>query len=282
MPDSALITELQVVDRWPVDHVAVGVIHHGDVVASRGDVNRVFRLASISKMLTAWAVLVAVEEGTVSLDDPAGPPGATLRHLLAHAAGYGFDTAVPITRPERNRIYSNTGIEVAAAHVAEHAGIPFADYLREAVFAPLGMSQSELRGSPAHGVHSTVVDLALFACELLNPRLVSRSTADEATTVQYPDLNGVVPGVGSFRPNPWGLGIEIRGEKSPHWTGTLNSPRTFGHFGGSGTMLWVDPTIDTALVALTDRPFDQWSDVALREWPALSDAVVRCSRPNVS
>lgn len=274
MPDSALITTLQVVDRWPVDHVAIGVIHHGDVVASRGDVHRVFRLASISKMLTAWAVLVAVEEGTVSLDDPAGPPGATLRHLLAHAAGYGFDTAVPITRPERNRIYSNTGIEVAAAHVAEHAGMPFADYLREAVFAPLGMSQSELRGSPAHGVHSTVVDLALFACELLSPRLVSHSTSDAATTVQYPDLNGVVPGVGSFRPNPWGLGIEIRGEKSPHWTGTLNSPRTFGHFGGSGTMLWVDPTIDTALVALTDRPFDQWSDVALREWPALSDAIV--------
>lgn len=274
MPDSALITALQVVDHWPVDHVAVGVIRHDELVASRGDVHRVFRLASISKMLSAWAVLVAVEEGTVSLDDAAGPPGATLRHLLAHAAGYGFDTAVPITRPERNRIYSNTGIEVAAAHVAEQAGIPFDEYLRDAVFVPLGMTQSELRGSPAHAVHSTLTDLSLFARELLRPRLVSRATADDATTIQYPDLNGVVPGVGSFRPNPWGLGLEIRGEKSPHWTGTRNSPRTFGHFGGSGTMLWVDPVIDTALIALTDRAFDQWSDVALREWPALSDAVV--------
>lgn len=274
MPDSALITALQVVDHWPVDHVAVGVIRHDELVASRGDVHRVFRLASISKMLSAWAVLVAVEEGTVSLDDAAGPPGATLRHLLAHAAGYGFDTAVPITRPERNRIYSNTGIEVAAAHVAEQAGIPFDEYLRDAVFVPLGMTQSELRGSPAHAVHSTLTDLSLFALELLRPRLVSRATADDATTIQYPDLNGVVPGVGSFRPNPWGLGLEIRGEKSPHWTGTRNSPRTFGHFGGSGTMLWVDPVIDTALIALTDRAFDQWSDVALREWPALSDAVV--------
>lgn len=274
MPDSALITELQVVDRWPVDHVAVGVIRHDELVASRGDVHRVFRLASISKMLTAWAVLIAVEEGTVSLDDPAGPPGSTLRHLLAHAAGYGFDTAVPITRPERNRIYSNTGIEVAADHVSERAGMPFADYLREAIFVPLGMSQSELRGSPAHAAHSTLTDLALFARELLRPRLVSRATADAATTIQYPELNGVVPGVGSFRPNPWGLGLEIRGAKSPHWTGTRNSPRTFGHFGGSGTMLWVDPEIDTSLIALTDRAFDQWSKVALEVWPALSDAVV--------
>jgi CubicO group peptidase (beta-lactamase class C family) len=274
LPDPALTTTLYGVDRWPVDHVAVGVIRHDALVATHGAIHRVFRLASISKMLTAWAVLVAVEEGTVSLDDPAGPPGATLRHLLAHAAGYGFDTAVPITRPGRNRIYSNTGIEVAAAHVAEHAGMPFADYVRDAVFVPLGMSQSELRGSPAHGVHSTVADLAVFAVELLHPRLVSLDTAQEAATVQYPELNGVVPGVGSFRPNPWGLGLEIRGTKNPHWTGTLNSPRTFGHFGGSGTMLWVDPTIDTALVALTDRPFDQWSEVALREWPALSDAVV--------
>lgn len=274
MPDSALITTLQEVDRWPVDHVAVGVVTHDELVASRGDVHRVFRLASISKMLTAWAVLVAVEEGTVGLDEPAGPPGATVRHLLAHAAGYGFDTAVPITRPERNRIYSNTGIEVVAAHVADRSGIPFSDYLREAVFVPLGMTQSELRGSPAHAVHSTLTDLAAFARELLRPQLISRATAAEATTIQYPELNGVVPGVGSFRPNPWGLGLEIRGEKSPHWTGTRNSPRTFGHFGGSGTMLWVDPKIDTALIALTDRAFDQWSEVALREWPALSDAVV--------
>lgn len=274
MPDSALITVLQAADHWPVDHVSVGVVRHAELVATRGDVNRVFRLASISKMLTAWAVLVAVEEGTVALDDPAGPPGATLRHLLAHAAGYGFDTDVAITRPERNRIYSNTGIEMAAAHVSQRAGMPFAEYLRDAVFVPLGMTRSELRGSPAHAVHSTVGDLALFARELLRPRLISRPTADDATSVQFPSLGGVVPGIGSFRPNPWGLGVEIRGDKSPHWTGTRNSSRTFGHFGGSGTMLWVDPVIDTALVALTDRPFDQWSQQALELWPALSDAVV--------
>jgi len=274
LPDTDLAQRLRIVDQWPVDHVAVGVVRDSTVVATHGEIAHVFRLASISKMISAWAILVAVEEGTVALDDPVGPPGATLRHLLAHAAGYGFDTDVPITRPERNRIYSNTGIEMAADHVAQRAGIPFADYLREAVFAPLDMVRSELRGSPAHAVHSDLSDLLSFARELIAPRLISRDMATQATTVQFPSLNGVVPGIGSFRPNPWGLGVEIRGEKSPHWTGTRNSPRTFGHFGGSGTMMWVDPTIHVALIALTDRAFDQWSDIALREWPALSDDVV--------
>ena len=274
MPDPTLAAALQAVDRWPVDHVAVGVVRPDGLVASHGDIERIFKLASISKMLSAWAVLVAVEEGTVSLDDEVGPPGATLRHLLAHAAGYGFDTPGPITRPERNRIYSNTGIEVAAAHVAARADMPFPTYLREAVFAPLEMHSSELHGSAAFAATSTVRDLSKFAGELLRPRLVSATMAADATSVQFGDLNGVTPGFGSFRPNTWGLGLEIRGQKNPHWTGTTNSPRTFGHFGGTGTMMWVDPEIDTALIALTNRRFETWADVARVEWPALSDAVV--------
>ena len=136
------------------------------------------------------------------------------------------------------------------------------------------MTESELHGSAAYAATSTVADLSLFAHELLRPRLVSTAMAADATSVQFGDLNGVTPGFGSFRPNSWGLGLEIRGEKNPHWTGTLNSPRTFGHFGGSGTMMWVDPEIDTSLVALTNRRFETWADVARVEWPALSDAVV--------
>jgi CubicO group peptidase (beta-lactamase class C family) len=42
-------------------------------------------------------------------------------------------------------------------------------------------------------------------------------------------------------PNDWGLGFELRDTKEPHWTGTRNSPRTYGHFGGSGSFLWLDP-----------------------------------------
>jgi CubicO group peptidase (beta-lactamase class C family) len=74
------------------------------------------------------------------------------------------------------------------------------------------------------------------------------------------------------RPNDWGLGFEIRDGKSPHWTGSANSGRTYGHFGQSGTFLWVDPQAELALVALADRDFGEWAHPL---WPALSDGVLR-------
>ena len=57
-------------------------------------------------------------------------------------------------------------------------------------------------------------------------------------------------------------------------TGTANSAPTVGHFGGAGTMMWADPHAGCALVALTDRTFDEWSTEALQRWPELSDAVL--------
>ena len=261
-----------------MDHVSAGVVAPDGTVRTIGDAAFEYRLASLSKPLTAWAVLVAVEEGTVELDAPprhvAVQDGCTLRHLLAHAGGYPFDGPDPIAAVARTRIYSNTGIELAAAEVERASEMPFAAYLREAVLAPLGMTRTELRGSPAHQVFSTLDDTLRFAAEVRRPTLLAASTAADASRAQYPDLSGIVPGVGRFAPCPWGLGFEIRGEKSPHWTGTTCSPRTIGHFGGAGTLMWIDPDADVALVALTDRPFDDWSDEALRRWPELSDAVL--------
>jgi CubicO group peptidase (beta-lactamase class C family) len=269
---------LQRVSDWPVDHVTAAVVRPDQAPDVFGDVDHVYRLASISKPLTAWATLVAVEEGIVTLDDPPRgvdvQDGCTLRHLLSHAGGYAFDGATPIARPGRRRIYSNTGFELAAAEVAAAAAIPFAEYLHEAVFAPLGMATSELRGSPAHGVWSTTTDLIRFAGELMRPVLLAPPTASDAFRPQYADLSGIVPEVGSFTPCPWGLGVEIHGAKHPHWMGRDNSPETFGHFGGAGTMMWVDPIAQCALIALTDRPTDEWMTDALRLWPELSDAVL--------
>lgn len=259
-------------DAWPVDHATAAVMVDGEVTATGGDVEWVTRLASISKILTAYAGFVALEEATLELDQPAGPPGATVRHLLAHAAGYGFDGPSTVAEVGVRRIYSNTGIEVFAEVLEEHAEIPFGTYLAEAVFDPLGMDSTQLRGSPAHGVYSNVADLVRFASEVWRPTLIHESTVAEATSVQFPALDGVVPGVGRFGPNPWGLGFEIRGDKQPHWTGTSNSPRTFGHFGGAGTFLWIDPVLRMATVGLTDRPFDAW---ALEVWPRFSDEMIR-------
>lgn len=265
---------LRLVDDWPVPTVAAAVVAPDGSVHQRGPVHHRFRLASIAKMLVGWTVLVACEEGTVSLDQPAGQPGCTLRHLLAHAGGYAFDGPEPITKPGTRRIYSNTGIELAADALAEAAGIPFATYQREALLDPLGMTSTELRGSPAHAVFSTVHDLLGFVAEVRRPQLVSAQTAALFSTVQFPGLRGIVPGVGRYDDCVWGLGTEVRGTKTPHWTGTQNSPSTFGHFGGAGTLLWVDPGAQVSCIALTDRPFDDWSAEALQRWPQLADAVL--------
>jgi CubicO group peptidase (beta-lactamase class C family) len=214
---------------------------------------------------------VAVEEGAVELDDPAGPPGSTVRHLLAHASGLSFDEERVMAAPGERRLYSNTGFEALADHVERATDIPFPEYLREAVLEPLGMRDSELAGSPASGAVSTTADLARFAAELLAPRLIAPATHALAVSVAFPGLRGVVPGYGLHKPCDWGLGLEIRGHKSPHWTGAASSPRTFGHFGQSGTFLWVDPEAGAACVCLTDRDFGPW---ALPLWPALTDAVL--------
>ena len=246
---SAAVEALRQLDEWPADNAAAGVVVDGQVVATHGDSGRRFRWASVTKPAAALAVLVAAEEGTVDLDELAGPPGSTVRHLLAHASGLPFEGTEPIQKPGTRRIYSNSGFEVLAGFVEGRAEMPFADYLRQAVFDPLGMAAT-LERSPAAGVDGTL---------------------DEATTVQFPGLGGVIPGIGRFDPNDWGLGLELRDRKPGHWTGTQPSERTFGHFGGSGTFLWVDPERQLAVAALTDLDFGDW---ALEAWPRLSDAVI--------
>lgn len=245
------------------------MLEPGRVVARRGD-GDLYRWASVTKLATALAVLVAAEEGTVDLDEPAGPPGSTVRHLLAHASGLPFEGPTPIARPGERRIYSNTGFEVLAEHLGGRAEMPFSDYLSEAVLRPLGMC-AELRGSAAAGLHGTLDDLIGLGGELLSPTLVAAETLEEATRVAFPGLVGVLPDFGRFEPNDWGLGFELRDGKQPHWTGTRNSARTFGHFGGAGTFLWVDPEAGLALACLTDREFGPWAKEA---WPRFSDAVL--------
>jgi CubicO group peptidase (beta-lactamase class C family) len=268
------VAALDLTANWPVPHVSAAVLRAGVVVATAGDVDRVQRLASISKPISVWGMLVAVEEGVLTLDDPIGQPGCTLRHLLAHAGGYPFEGEEPIGAPGTTRIYSNSGYSIAARAIERATAMRFDEYLHEAVFAPLEMTSSVLRGSAARGVRSNVSDTCRFIAEVMRPTLLHESTAAEALRTHYPELAGIVPGVGRYAQCPWGLGFEIRGTKEPHWTGTTNSPRTVGHFGGAGTMFWYDPEYDLALVALAARDFDEWAETALEVWPALSDAVV--------
>jgi CubicO group peptidase (beta-lactamase class C family) len=265
------VEALRAIEGWGAGTAAAGVALVDAVVATHGPSDAELPWASVTKLLTGLAILVALEEGTVDLDDPAGPPGgATLRHLLAHASGLPIDGEEPIAEPGRRRIYSNTGIELAARLLEQRAEMPFADYFAQAVVEPLGLS-GRLDGSPAHGYRGQLGDLLAVGRELLQPTLVAPETLGEATTVQFPGLDGVLPGLGRMEPNDWGLTFELRDAKSPHWTGSRNSERTFGHFGASGTFLWVDPDAGVACGVLTDRRFGDWAKEA---WPAFSDAVL--------
>lgn len=267
---------------WP-GAAAAGFIGLGDGEGSagipldatvEGPADRVFRWASITKVLTALCIWVAVEEGTVAWDDPAGPPGSTLADLLSHASGLSSNSDAVMTQPRRRRIYSNSGIESAARHLERRAGISFFEYLSEGVLGPLQLDATRLDGSPAHGARGPLTDLLKLARELLEPTLVSHGTLALATSVACPGLAGVLPGFGRQAPNDWGLGVEIRDSKSPHWTGRNNSPSTFGHFGQAGGFVWVDPDRGLALAALGEAPFGPW---AANAWPLLSDSVIASS-----
>jgi CubicO group peptidase (beta-lactamase class C family) len=256
------VDALRQIEEWSAPHAAAAVAG-----ARHGDVDHRFAWASVTKPASAVAMLVAAEEGLVDLDEPAGPPGATFRHLLAHTSGLPFDAGPPVARPGARRIYSNVGFDTAAELVASRAEMPFAEYFHT-VWEGTGIT---LDGPASAGAHGSIDDLLALAGELQRPQRLAPETLAEATAVQFSGVDGVLPGFGRQSPNDWGLGFELRDGKSPHWTGSLNSERTFGHFGRSGTFIWVDPELELALCVLTDRAFGPW---AAQAWPRLSDAVV--------
>jgi CubicO group peptidase (beta-lactamase class C family) len=266
---SRRVQALRQIDDWPVEFAAAGVVDQAGVVTTRGGSSRAVRLASVSKPVSALATMVAAEEGVIDLDEPAGPPGSTVRHLLAHASGLPFEGDEPIARPGHRRIYSNEAFRVLAAHVSERAEMTFLDYVREAVCLPLGIGLDPT-GDPGSGMHASLDDVLAIGRELLSPRLVADETRDEMVSVQFPGLSGVLPDHGRFDPLDWGLGVQLN-TVPPSWMGARTSSRTFGHFGGTGTFLWVDPEAYVVCAVLTTREFGEWAKEA---WPRFSDDVL--------
>jgi CubicO group peptidase (beta-lactamase class C family) len=256
-------------ESWP-SQAAVAVVDADSILATVGP-QTAFPWASVTKLVSAVAALIAVERGLVDLDEPAGPPGSTARHLLAHASGIAPDDDAVLAPPGRRRIYSNRGFELLGDLVSERVGHPFADWTYAEVVRPLGMDATRVEGSPAHGIRGPVADLAALGRELLRPTVLGPAAWATATSVAFPGLAGVLPGFGRQQPNDWGLGFEVRDGKHPHWTGTTNSVRTFGHFGGAGSFLWVDPAAGLACACLTGHRFGPWAAMA---WPQLSDDVL--------
>jgi CubicO group peptidase (beta-lactamase class C family) len=290
----------EVLDRWPSAGLAVGIVRDGSLewflghgvadIASNTPVTEdtVFRVGSITKTVTAIAVMQLWEQGLVDLDAPANqylrtfrlvPAKAsvglpTVRHLLTHTAGVGYwrrlsdllqpgvgsgdragrSGAPPLAdyyrrglpvevEPGTKWVYSNHGFAALGQLVEDVTGQPLDRYLREQVFAPLGMEHTDLvrservrsrlatgyvlraRGlkpvadrevpTPGGGAaYATTADLARYVAALLG------GGSGEHGAVLKPDTLGSMfqP---HFQPDPrvpgMGLGFEL-GEESGHAT----------------------------------------------------------------
>lgn len=236
------------------------------VIQKSGEGDQNFAFASVTKLFASYAALIAVDRHLVDLDEEAGP--ATVRHLLGHTSGLPFEGAETVSEPGKRRIYSNEGFDVLGDHVAGKVGMSFQEWIEETVLEPLSLSSILIEGSPAHSGEGNAEDLAAFGRELLSPTLLSDELFKEATSTSFGELPGILPGYGRQKNNAWGLGFEIKAEKSPHWLGKSFSPSAFGHFGQAGSFLWVDPEAQLTGVYLGDESFGKKH---VEMWPGLTD-----------
>jgi CubicO group peptidase (beta-lactamase class C family) len=205
-----------------------------------------YRLASLTKQFTAMAILLLVKDGVLTLDTPARTilpelpayaSGVTLRNLLTHTSGlWDYEDFVPDTQsyqvkdrdalslvaaraeslyfaPGSKWRYSNTGYALLALMVERVSRTSFPDFLRERIFAPLGMrstvAHEDGKDTVAHrawgytlrgdsvvrtdqsstsavlgdgGIYSSVDELVKWDAALTSGALVGDSLWREATT----------------------------------------------------------------------------------------------------
>jgi beta-lactamase class C len=204
----------------------------------------------------------------------------------------------PLTSPPHKHVlYSNVGPGLCAIVVERLTGRVFHTVLEEQVLTPLGIEgylgvepprlpaaisfkPTVHSGTPLESYNSVfwralampwgglvtnpVGVLALArAFAGLYPGFLSPSLLADALSDQTGGLGG-----GFFEPLwwphcPWGLGVELRGDKTPHWTPPSASPFSFGHAGASGSLVWHDPAAQLTYAILGTRDFNDW-------WPRWS------------
>ncbi len=261
----------------PFPHAIAAVDASGEVIWSQGELERIFPLASVTKLLTAFGTMKVIEGGVIDLGDPVGRRSEsdvpyTVANLLSHSSGLDAEGNGTNFRdaPERRRIYSNQGFEVLAKFVQDSVRLPLSDWMEGLVFEPLGLSSTSIPRLPSRGGIGNAMDLTLLVEEFLNPHVLKQQSVDVMTSPAFPGLSGILPGYGRQKDNLWGLGVEIKGNKTPHWTPTVSSAQTYGHFGVSGSHLWVDPTRQIGAVFLGAEPFGEWHK---ENWPILGDQI---------
>ena len=266
-------------DQYPVPfpHAIAAVRANGEVVWSQGDVAQVFPLASVTKIITAMATLSAVQDGILDLPDVVGADAAgrqySVAHLLSHSSGLAQEGDGGDFRdaPGRRRIYSNQGFEVLGSYLQKKVGVPNTRWIDQTVAAPLGMRATTVPRSPASSGFGNAIDMTLLIEELLHPALLTPKSHSALATTVLPGLRGILPGYGMQSDNAWGLGAEVKAQKTPHWTPPEASAQTFGHFGMSGSFVWVDPKRGIGATFLGSQPFGQWHK---DNWPAVGSRIL--------
>jgi CubicO group peptidase (beta-lactamase class C family) len=195
-----VLEAIQVFDAWVArtaadreqPGVSIGIVHDQDLIWAKGygfaDLAKKtpatpatdYRIASLSKLFTATAVLQLRDAGKLQLDDPvskwlpefapthvdAGSPVITIRHLLTHTSGlprevegaYWNDMKFPsreemqsllnragvVGPPETEYKYSNVALSLAGYVVEKASGEPYAEYVARHILQPLGMSSTRV------------------------------------------------------------------------------------------------------------------------------------------
>lgn len=305
------------------------------------DATSLFHIASIGKPMTALAVMLLVEAGRIALDDPvarilpefssAGRDAITVRQVLAHTSGLPQDpdrTGLPtdvatatelrtylhaqlVAAPGSKVEYSNVGYGILGLIIEAVSGQSFADYMRERLFAPLGMQHAYLAppaelyprivhvggtldpGSPterfnsayarrqthpAGNIIATALDVARFFQLFLDRgmaggrQVIAPATARLMIANQTAGLCGGIEGFMTWNDCAWGLGFDLRGVKQPHFSGEFSSATTFGHSGVAGTFAWADPARDLVCVMLANRTlYNLWNE---SRWSRFSTALI--------
>ena len=208
-----------------------------------------------------------------------------------------------VHEPGKQIEYSDLGFILLGEIVQRLTGESLAEFARKEIFSPLGMKTSlfnpprALRASipptendlsyrkrliqgEVHdqnawamggiagdaGLFSTAGDVAVFAQMILNGgiyahhRVVSRATISEFTSHQT---------IGnSARTLGWDVALD------PAATGRFFSTRAFGHYGFTGTSLWIDPERNLFIILLTNRVNPSVDNIKIRRVrPELHDAI---------
>jgi CubicO group peptidase (beta-lactamase class C family) len=241
-----------------------------------GGSGAVLRPGSITKVLTATAVLQCVDDGLLALDDPVDRwvphvgEGVQVHHLLSHSSGIDagdlfvdtgedddcferyvalLDGVGTLFEPGETCSYNNAGMVIAGLITSTLRGMTFEDVLRTFVFERAGMTSAttslERNGNPicaralgpaGSTVACTAMDLVRFA---VSTDLVHPDTAARMRTMHVTAPGGVVQNAG------FGLGWQIwrneHGETARHG----------GAFPGMSAVLVHDVARDAAVAFMS-------------------------------